>query len=53
MDETLEYWREKLSEYQESLELYESDDNQSDPYFRVYLKDNILRCEQMIEVLGE
>ena len=53
MDETIEYWQEKLSEYQEALELYDSDDDQLDLFFRIYLKDNILICRQMIEVLGE
>lgn len=51
MDETLEYWQEKLVEFQEALQLEEQMDEREDSMYRL-LKLEIKYCQTQINLLS-
>lgn len=52
MDETLEYWQEKLAEFQEALQLEELMDEREDSMYRL-LKMEIEHCQEQIKLLSD
>lgn len=52
MDETLEYWQEKLAEFQEALGLEEQMDEREHSMYRL-LKIEIEYCQEQIKLLSD
>lgn len=51
MEETLEYWQEKLAEFQEALQLEEQMDEREHSMYRL-LKMEIEYCQNQINLLS-
>lgn len=51
MNETLEYWQEKLAEFQEALELELQMEEREDSMYRL-LKLEIEHCQEQINLLS-